>query len=59
MNSTINEFTRSTEEKMNTFYKMLINNKVNVTLRKEQGHDIDAACGQLRIKQMQGAVCKD
>lgn len=59
MNSTINEFTRSTEEQMNAFYKMLISNNINVTLRKEQGHDIDAACGQLRIKQMQGEVCKD
>ncbi len=59
MNSTVNEFTRSTEEKMNAFYKILINNKINVTLRKEQGHDIDAACGQLRIKKMQGELCKD
>ena len=57
MNSTINEFTRSTEDKMNAFYKTLINNNINVTLRKEQGHDIDAACGQLRIKKMQGDIC--
>lgn len=59
MNSTVNEFTRSSEEKMNAFYKTLINNNINVTLRKEQGHDIDAACGQLRIKRMQGEICKD
>ncbi len=59
MNSTINEFSRSTEEKTNAFYQMLIKNKINVTLRKEQGHDIDAACGQLRIKRMQGELCKD
>ena len=25
---------------------------INVTLRQEQGHDIDAACGQLRSKRM-------
>lgn len=52
MNSTINEFTRSTVEKTNAFYKYLISHNINVTLRKEQGHDIDAACGQLRIKRM-------
>jgi 23S rRNA (adenine2503-C2)-methyltransferase len=23
---------------------------VSVTLRREKGHDIDAACGQLRLK---------
>ena len=59
MNSTVNEFTRSTKEKMNAFYQTLIKNNINVTLRKEQGHDIDAACGQLRIKRMQGEICKD
>lgn len=59
MNSTVNEFTRSTEEKMNNFYKTLVQNNINVTLRREQGHDIDAACGQLRIKTMQGDICED
>ena len=59
MNSTINQFTRSTQEKMNAFYNVLIKNNINVTLRREQGHDIDAACGQLRIKKMQGEICKD
>ena len=59
MNSTVNEFTRSTKEKMNAFYETLIKNNINVTLRREQGHDIDAACGQLRIKKMQGEICKD
>jgi 23S rRNA (adenine2503-C2)-methyltransferase len=24
--------------------------KVTATLRREKGHDIDAACGQLRLK---------
>ena len=59
MNSTINEFTRSTQEKMNAFYNILMKNNINVTLRREQGHDIDAACGQLRIKKMQGEICED
>ena len=59
MNSTINEFTRSTQDKMNAFYNILMKNNINVTLRREQGHDIDAACGQLRIKKMQGEICED
>ena len=61
MNSTVNEFTRSTEAQTKIFYETLIKNNINVTLRKEQGHDIDAACGQLRIKTMQeqGKICKD
>jgi 23S rRNA (adenine2503-C2)-methyltransferase len=59
MNSTVNEFSRSTEEKSKKFYETLIKNNINVTLRKEQGHDIDAACGQLRIKRMQEDICKD
>ena len=59
MNSTINQFTRSTQEKMNAFYETLVKSNINVTLRREQGHDIDAACGQLRIKKMQGDICED
>ncbi len=56
MNSTVNEFFRSTEEKSKKFFEVLNSNHINVTLRKEQGHDIDAACGQLRIKKMQGKI---
>lgn len=32
------------------FYDTLMKNRVQCTLRKEQGQDIDAACGQLRAK---------
>lgn len=56
MNSTVNNFSRSTEEKSKKFFEILNSNHINVTLRKEQGHDIDAACGQLRIKKMQGRI---
>src|SRR5436305_12177425 len=28
--------------------------RISVTLRREKGHDIDAACGQLRLKTEQG-----
>jgi 23S rRNA (adenine2503-C2)-methyltransferase len=32
------------------FFQALKKQKVAVTLRSEKGHDIDAACGQLRLK---------
>lgn len=41
-------YKRSDETLMNEFFQVLKQNKINATLRKEQGHDIDAACGQLR-----------
>lgn len=47
-----NLFSRSTESKMNAFYNYLKKNNINVTLRREQGHDIDAACGQLSLKEI-------
>ncbi len=43
-------YERSERETMDIFFQTLINNKINATLRKEQGHDINAACGQLRSK---------
>ena len=39
------------EEAM-VFYDMLMKNNVRCTIRKEHGNDIDAACGQLRIKEI-------
>ena len=32
------------------FVRALIDKGVRATLRREKGHDIDAACGQLRLK---------
>jgi len=46
--------TKSTQARL--FFDYLIKNGINVVTRKEQGHDIAAACGQLRIKEM---ICKD
>ena len=43
-------YKRSTQEAMHNFYDQLKKRSLNVTLRKEQGSDIDAACGQLRSK---------
>lgn len=41
---------RPTEEAAEAFLKALEKQKVTATLRREKGHDIDAACGQLRLK---------
>ncbi len=45
-------FRRSEKEVMHKFYDQLKKRRLNVTLRREQGGDIDAACGQLRSKHM-------
>ena len=45
-------FKRSKKEQMRKFYDTLKKRSMNVTLRLEQGADIDAACGQLRSKHM-------
>ena len=45
-----NEFKRSDKNSVRAFYERLKNKGVNVTIRKEFGSDIDAACGQLRAK---------
>lgn len=43
-------FRRTSKESVNLFMNILKEGGVNVTVRKEFGHDIDAACGQLRAK---------
>ena len=47
-------YKRSKPETMDAFLRTLKEQKINATLRKEQGHDIDAACGQLRSQRMKG-----
>lgn len=42
------EFRRSKKDTIMKFYDIMKKNKVNVTIRKEFGKDISAACGQLR-----------
>ena len=44
-------YVRTPKEQINLFEKTLKDQGVNVTVRREQGHDIDAACGQLRAKE--------
>ena len=41
---------RPSEEVCERFLGALEDQKVTATLRREKGHDIDAACGQLRLK---------
>ncbi len=45
-------FKRSERSDMRQFFDILKKRHINVQLRKEQGSDIDAACGQLRSNQM-------
>lgn len=47
-----NPYRRSDVVSMNKFYDVLKKNGINTTLRREQGHDIKAACGQLRAKRI-------
>lgn len=44
------EWVRPTEEHCRAFRDVLTDAGVTATLRFEKGHDIDAACGQLRLK---------
>lgn len=46
-------YKRSDRARMEAFYDVLKKHKIQVTLRKEQGHDINAACGQLRSQHAQ------
>jgi 23S rRNA (adenine2503-C2)-methyltransferase len=45
---------RPDEETQEKFLAALEKQKVVATLRREKGHDIDAACGQLRLKTERG-----
>jgi 23S rRNA (adenine2503-C2)-methyltransferase len=44
------EYERTDMKRAMQFYDRLIKRGINAILRKEQGGDIDAACGQLRMK---------
>ncbi|SHG01302.1 23S rRNA (adenine(2503)-C(2))-methyltransferase RlmN [Ornithinibacillus halophilus] len=47
-----NQYQRSTTEDIQAFYETLKNQGINCGVRWENGADIDAACGQLRSKQI-------
>jgi 23S rRNA (adenine2503-C2)-methyltransferase len=51
----VNEFTYegTSNEQAKAFHDLLMDNRIQSTLRREKGGDIDAACGQLRSKEIQ------
>ncbi|MFD1928387.1 23S rRNA (adenine(2503)-C(2))-methyltransferase RlmN [Sporosarcina siberiensis] len=49
------QYSRSTPEAIKAFYETLKGKGINCVVRMEQGTDIDAACGQLRSKQIKKA----
>jgi len=48
-------FKRSSKERILAFYDVLKKNNVQVTIRKEFGSKVDAACGQLRANYTSGS----
>jgi 23S rRNA (adenine2503-C2)-methyltransferase len=46
---------RPDESVQEAFLAALTQRKITATLRREKGHDIEAACGQLRLKTERGA----
>ncbi|SDW95546.1 23S rRNA (adenine(2503)-C(2))-methyltransferase RlmN [Paenibacillus sp. CF384] len=50
------QYQRSEQESIRIFYDALKKQSVSVSVRLEHGTDIDAACGQLRSKQIKATV---
>lgn len=50
------DYVRTPRDQIFEFERTLKDLGVNVTIRREQGHDIDAACGQLRAKERRDEV---
>lgn len=44
------DYQQSTQKSIQNFKNLLEKNRINVTIRREMGRDIQAACGQLRKK---------
>lgn len=53
------QYSRSEKDDVLKFYDILKKNGINCVIRKEHGTDIDAACGQLRSKQIQKNTVKN
>jgi 23S rRNA (adenine2503-C2)-methyltransferase len=45
------DYVRTPKTQIFKFLETLTSRGINATIRREQGHDIDAACGQLRAKE--------
>jgi 23S rRNA (adenine2503-C2)-methyltransferase len=50
------DYVRTPRDDIFEFQRILLKNNVNATIRREQGHDIAAACGQLRAKHMEATT---
>ncbi|MBP3961112.1 23S rRNA (adenine(2503)-C(2))-methyltransferase RlmN [Paenibacillus lignilyticus] len=50
------DYVRTPREQIFEFHRILEKNNINATIRREQGHDIAAACGQLRAKHMESTA---
>jgi 23S rRNA (adenine2503-C2)-methyltransferase len=50
------DYVRTPRDDIFEFQRILQNRNVNATIRREQGHDIAAACGQLRAKHMEATT---
>lgn len=50
------QWSRPSDEDCLRFKSVLTNANVSTTLRLEKGHDIDAACGQLRLKKEKAEI---
>ena len=48
------EWERPSPERQERFLSILAAQRIPATLRREKGHDIDAACGQLRLRTERG-----
>ncbi len=50
--NTVHDFSwkRPSQTRQQFFFRALERNGVDATIRREKGHDIDAACGQLRLQ---------
>ena len=47
---------QSQKDRVYAFQNKLEKNKINVTIRREMGRDIDGACGQLRRRERAGTL---
>ncbi|CAI6023505.1 23S rRNA (adenine(2503)-C(2))-methyltransferase RlmN [Cohnella sp. JJ-181] len=47
------DYVRTPRDDIFEFHRILERRNINATIRREQGHDIAAACGQLRAKHME------
>ncbi|ABV34406.1 radical SAM enzyme, Cfr family [Pseudothermotoga lettingae TMO] len=52
VNSTFSNFEKPAKWKINRFKEILINSGIEAEIRYEKGADIEAACGQLRIRNL-------